>query len=184
GVDKPIDIGPDRINPQFLGIAAYLKPSVGLQQLRQEILGPEAFDEAFREYVRRWAYKHPTAADFYRSMEDAAGRRLDWFWRGWFIENARYDQAVESVVTRPNGVTQVTFGNRARGVLPIRARFTFSDNSTQDLVYPAEVWSLNSMRYLRSFTFTGKTISKVEIDPEGRLVDFDRSNNVWNAVKP
>ena len=184
GVDKPIDIGPDRINPQFLGIAAYLKPSVGLQQLRQEILGPEAFDEAFREYVRRWAYKHPTAADFYRSMEDASGRRLDWFWRGWFIENARYDQAVESVVTRPNGVTQVTFGNRARGVLPIRARFTFSDNSTQDLVYPAEVWSLNSMRYLRSFTFTGKTISKVEIDPEGRLVDFDRSNNVWNAVKP
>lgn len=184
GVDKPIDISPDRINPQFLGIAAYLKPSVGLQQLRQEILGPETFDEAFREYVRRWAYKHPTAADFYRTMEDASGRRLDWFWRGWFIENARYDQAIESVVTRPNGTTQITFGNRARGVLPIRARFTFSDNSTQDVAYPAEVWSLNSTRYLRSFTFTGKTITKVEVDPEGRLVDFDRSNNVWTAAKP
>ncbi len=184
GVDKPIDIGPDRINPQFLGIAAYLKPSVGLQQLRQEILGPETFDEAFREYIRRWAYKHPTAADFYRTMEDASGRRLDWFWRGWFVENARFDQAIESVVTRPNGTSQITFGNRARGVLPIRARFTFSDGTTQHLDYPAEVWSLNSARYLRSFTFTGKTLTKVEIDPEGRLVDFDRTNNVWNASKP
>lgn len=185
GADKPVDINPDRINPQLLGISAYLKPSVGLQQLRQEILGPETFDEAFREYARRWAYKHPTAADFYRTMEDAAGRRLDWFWRGWFIENARYDQAIESVTNRMNGTTQlvqVIFGNRSRGVLPIRARFTFSDSSTQEVRYPAEVWSLNSARYLRRFSFTGKTLLKIELDPEQRLVDFDRSNNVWRAA--
>ncbi len=185
GADKPIDIGPDRINPQLLGISAYLKPSVGLQQLRQEILGPETFDEAFREYIRRWAYKHPTAADFYRTMEDAAGRRLDWFWRGWFVENARYDQSIDAVQTRMNGdTTQVTaiYGNKARGVLPIRARFTFSDGSTQEFNYPAEVWSTNSVRYLRRYSFVGKTPTKVEIDPDGRLVDFDRSNNTWSAV--
>lgn len=184
GVDQPIDIGPDRINPRFLGIAAYLKPSVGLQQLREEILGAEAFDEAFREYIRRWAYKHPTAADFYRTMEDAAGQRLDWFWRGWFVENARYDQTVESVTARQNNAAQevqVTFGNRARGVLPIRARFTFSDGTTQEVRYPAEVWSLNSVRYPRRFVFEGKTLTKIEVDPEQRLVDFDRTNNVWNA---
>lgn len=179
GVDKPIDINPDRISPQFLGVSAYVKPSVGLQQLREEILGREMFDEAFRAYIQRWAFRHPTAADFYRTMEDASGRRLDWFWRGWFVENARYDQAVEAVATRTNGTTVVTFGNRARGVLPIRARFTFSDGSTEEVRYPAEVWSLNSMRYQRSYTWTGKTLTKVEIDPEQRIVDFDRSNNSW-----
>jgi hypothetical protein len=74
---------------------------------------------------------------------------------------------------------QVVFANNARGVLPIRARFTFSDGSTQDLQYPAEVWSLNSTRYARQFAFEGKTLTRIEIDPEQRLVDFDRSNNVW-----
>lgn len=184
GVDQPIDIGPDRINPRFLGLSAYLKPSVGLQQLREEILGAEAFDEAFREYIRRWAYRHPTAADFYRTMEDAAGHRLDWFWRGWFVENARFDQTVESVTAQQKGTTQevqVNFGNRSRGVLPIRVRFSFSDGSTQDVRYPAEVWSLNSTRYPRRFAFEGKTLTKIELDPELRLVDFDRSNNVWIA---
>lgn len=186
GMDQPVDIAPDRINPRMLGVNAYLKPSVGLQQLRQEILGPELFDEAFREYIRRWAYKHPTAADFYRTMEDAAGRRLDWFWRGWFVENARYDQVVESVVARQNDDVQdvvVTFGNRGRGVLPIRARFTFSDGTTDDRRYPAEVWSTNTMSYPRRFAFTGKTLTRIDLDPELLLVDADRTNNSWAAAR-
>ena len=184
GGDQPINLMPDRVDPNLLGISDYLKPSVGLQQLRQEILGPEAFDDAFRTYVSRWAFKHPTPSDFFRTMEDAAGRRLDWFWRGWFIENARYDEAIESVDARQVGDTakvRVTYGNRARGVLPIRARFTFTDGSTQDFNYPAEVWSTNSMRYLRAYSFAGKTLVKVELDPEKRLVDIDRSNNAWTA---
>ena len=74
--DKPIDINPDRIDPRILGLAAYVKPSVGLQLLRQEIMGPEAFDDAFRTYIQRWAYKHPTPADFFRTMQDAGGKRL------------------------------------------------------------------------------------------------------------
>ena len=184
GADQPINLMPDRVEPNLLGISEYLKPSVGLQQLRQEILGPAVFDDAFRTYVRRWAFKHPTPADFYRTMEDASGRRLDWFWRGWFIENARFDQAVESVDTRAAGDTakvRVTYGNRYRGVLPIRARFTFADGSTQDFQYPAEVWSTNSVRYVREYAFIGKKLAKVELDPEKRLVDIDRSNNTWVA---
>ncbi|HEV7990890.1 MAG TPA: M1 family metallopeptidase, partial [Gemmatimonadaceae bacterium] len=84
GADVPIDIPADRINPQLLGIAAYIKPSVGLQLLRQEIMGPAAFDDAFRTYIQRWAFKHPTPSDFYRTMEDVGGKRLDFFWREWF----------------------------------------------------------------------------------------------------
>jgi hypothetical protein len=184
GADEPVNIGPDRINPNLLGYSAYVKPSVGLQLLRQEILGPVAFDDAFQTYVRRWAYKHPTPADFFRTMEDASGRRLDWFWREWFVENERFDQAVESVDTRQAGDTlqvRVVYGNHLRGVLPIRARFTFTDGTTQDFNYPAEVWSTNTSRYAREYAFVAKKLAKLELDPDHRLVDIERNNNVWTA---
>lgn len=182
GTDKPVDINPDRINPQFLGLSAYLKPSVGLQLLRQEILGPDVFDDAFRTYAARWAFKHPTPSDFYRTMMDVSGRRLDWFFREWFIENARFDQAVNLVSSRAVGdSTQITvvYGNKQRGVLPIIARLFFTDGTTQDFRYPAEVWSTNSATYLRRYTVLGKQVMKVELDPENRLLDIDRSNNSW-----
>ena len=182
--DKPVNMNPDRIDPRLLGEASYVKPSVGLQLLRQEILGPEAFDDAFRTYVKRWAYKHPTPTDFFRTMEDAAGRRLDWFWREWFIENSRFDQSIDTVMVQQAGDTMnvaVRFGNRERGVLPIRARFTFADGSSEDVVYPAEVWSTNSRRYTRTYKFAKKTLVRVELDPDHRLLDIDRRNNSWGS---
>ena len=185
-VDQPIDIMPDRIDPRLLGLAAYVKPSVGLQLLRQEIMGPEAFDDAFRTYIQRWAFKHPSPADFYRTMENVGGKRLDWFWREWFKENPHFDQAIDTVVTSdaPNGakVVTVVYGNRARGVLPIHARFTYSDGSVENYDYPAEVWSTNTMHYMRRYTVTGKTLVRIELDPDKRLVDIDRSNNVWGSA--
>jgi hypothetical protein len=184
GFDLTIEMPADRIPGQLLGVQQYTKPSVGLQLLRQEIMGPEAFDDAFRTYVRRWAFRHPTPADFFRTMEDVGGRRLDWFWREWFLENARFDQAVDSVRTAMNGSTQhvdVLYGNRERGVLPIRARFTFSDGSTQEFVYPAEVWATNQRHYVRSYDFAGKRVTRIELDPDRRLVDVSRGNNVWTG---
>jgi hypothetical protein len=184
GQDGPILVPPDRISEPLLGIAAYTKPSVGLQLLRQEILGPEAFDDAFRTYIRRWAYKHPAPADFFRTMEGASGRRLDWFWREWFVENPHFDQMIVGVRPFTSGDTNqilVGYGNRARGVLPIRARFTLSDGSTVDYDYPAEVWSTNTLLYIRRYAFVGKKVVKIELDPDHLLVDIDRSNNVWTA---
>ena len=180
--DQPLEINPDRINPNLLGENAYVKTAVGLAQLRDEILGPEAFDEAFREYARRWAFKHPSPADFFKTMEDVSGKRLDWFFREWVLENPHFDQAVDTVLHKQVGDIDsvlVAFGNRARGVLPIRARFTFSDGTTEEVRYPGEVWSTNTLQYVRIYGFRGKKLTKIELDPDKRIVDIDRSNNVW-----
>jgi hypothetical protein len=79
------------------GMNAYAKPAAGLNILRETIMGRELFDFAFREYCRRWAFKHPTPADFFRTMEDASSVDLDWFWRGWFYSIETVDIAMDSI---------------------------------------------------------------------------------------
>ena len=77
-----------------LGPNAYAKPATALNILRETVLGRELFDFAFREYCRRWAFKRPEPADFFRSMEDASGVDLDWFWRGWFYTTRPVDFSI------------------------------------------------------------------------------------------
>ena len=77
-----------------------------LLALRNKVLGPEVFDTAFREYTRRWAFKHPQPADFFRTIEEVSGRDLAWFWRGFFYTTAALDQSVESVKQIPNGTAR------------------------------------------------------------------------------
>ena len=77
---------------------AYNKPATALNILRETIMGRELFDYAFREYCQRWKFKHPTPADFFRTMEDASGTDLDWFWKGWFFSTDAVDIAIDTVV--------------------------------------------------------------------------------------
>lgn len=79
------------------GPNAYSKPATGLNILRETIMGRQLFDYAFKEYARRWAFKHPTPADFFRTMSDASGENLDWFWRGWFYGTDACDISLDSV---------------------------------------------------------------------------------------
>ncbi len=79
------------------GANAYGKPATGLAILRNTIMGPELFDYAFRTYAQRWKFKHPSPADFYRTMEDASGVDLDWFWRGWFYTTEYCDIGIKEV---------------------------------------------------------------------------------------
>ncbi|MBI5914319.1 MAG: M1 family metallopeptidase [Bacteroidetes bacterium] len=79
------------------GSNAYAKPAAGLNILRETIMGRELFDYAFKEYCQRWAFKHPTPADFFRTMEDASGVDLDWFWRGWFFGIDAVDISMDSI---------------------------------------------------------------------------------------
>ncbi len=79
------------------GANAYGKPATALNILRETVMGRELFDFAFKEYAQRWEFKHPTPADLFRTMEDASGVDLDWFWRGWFYTNDHVDIAIKSV---------------------------------------------------------------------------------------
>ena len=95
GNQRPIMTGSEEIL-QF-GPNAYSKPATALNILRETILGRELFDFAFREYARRWKFKRPTPSDFFRSMEDASGIDLDWFWRGWFYSTDHVDLGITDV---------------------------------------------------------------------------------------
>lgn len=92
---RPIMTNPEQ--SLQLGPEAYSKPSAALVVLREEVMGPELFDAAFKEYSRRWAFKHPKPADFFRTMEDASAVDLDWFWKGWFFSTDNVDVEVADV---------------------------------------------------------------------------------------
>lgn len=92
---EPIMTNSENIS-QF-GPNAYAKPATALNILRETVMGRELFDFAFKEYARRWAFKHPTPADLFRTMEDASAVDLDWFWRGWFFTTEAVDISLDSV---------------------------------------------------------------------------------------
>ena len=97
------------------GPNAYTKPATALNILRETVMGRELFDYAFKEYARRWAFKHPTPADLFRTMEDASAVDLDWYWRGWFYGIDPVDIAIDTVkhaVYDPNSTAAPTMGGR------------------------------------------------------------------------
>jgi hypothetical protein len=143
------------------------------------VLGEERFDYAFREYIRRWAFKSPQPADFFRTMENAAGMDLAWFWRGWFLEDALLDQAVESV-RQPGerGMGRITFRNKERMVMPLTYRLTFEDDTTETVRLPVEAWFQSDV--ITRPTPAGKKLKQVRIDPDAMLPDALRDDNLWS----
>jgi len=180
--EAPAIMPADRVPGFLLGAAAYGKPEVGLFLLRHSILADTSrFDTAFREYIRRWAFKHPTPADFFRSMEDGVGEDLSYFWRGWFLRTDVVDQAVDSVRTARDstGTTYTTMYLSSPGGLPmpVNLRLTFADGTVDNAHLPVEAWfERNHFVYVRVFA---KELVKVEIDPDKNFPDVRRQNNTW-----
>ncbi len=110
---RPIMTNSEQISSREFGANAYAKPAAALSVLRETIMGPELFDYAFKEYSRRWAFKHPDPADFFRTMEDASAIDLDWFWRGWFYSTDNVDVSVEKVKWFKMKNVDEPFENRA-----------------------------------------------------------------------
>jgi hypothetical protein len=166
-----------------LGSLAYIKPAIGLYVLRRKILGPDVFDQAFREYTRRWEFKHPQPSDFFRTIEDVSGRDLDWFWRGWFLTTAALDQAVESVTQKPGSdgknQVEVVLKNAGQQVMPVELQLTFADGTTQLFKYPVEIWYKGD-HYTATIT-VDKPVTGATVNPDGEFPDVVPQNNAWKA---
>jgi len=182
GHERPIMTPPDRVSYPELHNVGYNKPALGLRLLRDYILGANRFDPAFREYIRRWAYKHPTPADFFRTIEDGAGEDLSWFWRGWFYTTAGIDQAVDSVVLSDTAgvLSQIHLRNPGAMPMPVELAVTLSGGKTLRIRLPVEVWYLGNT-YVAAVP---GDVTGVRIDPDEVLPDLDRANNVWPRGEP
>src|SRR5690606_4952670 len=102
-----IALTPDAMKERNIGSSLYSKPGYALTVLRNEILGHDRFDYAFKTYINDWAYKHPTPKDFFRVMNNAAGENLHWFWKAWFEENYKLDMAIQDVSLEDGNKTAI-----------------------------------------------------------------------------
>jgi hypothetical protein len=175
----------DSIPPADYDAIAYDAPDQGLELLRYEIVGDTAaFDAAFRTYLTRWSFKHPTPADFFRTMNDQLGRDLSWFWRWWFFQTSVVDLAIDSVrtVVGANGATTATIALSNPGGIPMVVPLTlrFADGSSQELKLPADVWR-GGARYALERPVP-KDLVSVEIDAAHNIPDGRRSNNMWRRM--
>ena len=244
------------------GNNAYGKPATALNILRETVMGRELFDYAFKVYCERWKFKHPTPADFFRTMEDASAVDLDWFWRSWFyttdhvdisVDNVKWfelntkdpevekawqkehdensDQFIgdtrnkesvkETVNERDDDIDdfygkrdiyavdalhrkeyeefksklskedlellnsgkqfyEVNFTNHGGIPMPLIIRFTFTDNTTEVIRIPAEIWRRHEDKVSKVFTFN-KEVKSLRLDPFLETADTDLSNNSWPA---
>jgi hypothetical protein len=178
----PIMTLPDVTNDRYLGTAAYAKPSMGLELLRYDVLGEERFDSAFRYYIRNWAFKHPTPWDFFHAMENCGGEDLSWFWRGWFMNVWKMDQAVsnvEYIQGNPANGSIITIQNREKLPMPVTVEVKEVSGKTGRVKLPVEIWEKGA-EWKFAYPST-RSIQSVTIDPDKMLPDTDESNNVWKG---
>ena len=174
GNEQPMITKPDEVRQLYWN--AYQKPALMLSILRDAVVGRDEFNRAFREYHRRWKGKHPQPADFFRSLSDATGRDLDWFWRNWIYTTARLDQAVDEV-RREGDSTFIVLSNRGQMVLPVQLELRYGDGTTERRDLPVEMWALGSK--FRYRIAGPKQVVGVVIDPRRVYPDIARDNNSW-----
>ncbi|CAN5678661.1 M1 family metallopeptidase [soil metagenome] len=153
---------------------SYFKGAYGMVLLREQILGPERFDWAFRKYVKDWAYKHPAPSDFFRAMQSEGGEDLSYFWRGWYMNNWKYDVSVDKIDN-----ATVTIVNKGQLVLPTTVEIKLKDGTTTRVKIPVEAW-LAKATWLW-IAPGGKAIASVLVDPDHMMPDDDRTNNTKSA---
>ncbi|HEV2622780.1 MAG TPA: M1 family metallopeptidase [Frateuria sp.] len=171
--------GADETSEKYRHPISYFKGAFGLVLLREQILGPERFDGAFRKYIATWAYHHPSPSDFFRFMESEGGEDLGWFWRGWYQHNWPFDMAVRKVEPIDGDWSHgaaVTVANLDPLVLPNTLRLTYDDGSHQDVRVPVETWQQHR-EYVVRVPGTRKVVS-AELDPSHALPEADRVNDV------
>ncbi|MEO7072639.1 MAG: M1 family metallopeptidase [Rhodanobacter sp.] len=171
----------DAVAEKYRHPITYFKAAFGLVLLREQIIGPERFDPAFRRYIATWAYKHPSPSDFFRFIESETGEDLGWFWRGWYEHNWQLDLAVQKAVYTDGDYRKgvdVTVANLDKLVLPATLQLLYDDDSKQDVHVPWETW-MQHRSYVVHVDGSRK-LKSVTIDPALALPDSNRGNNVFS----
>jgi hypothetical protein len=161
--------------------------------LRDQVLGADTFDAAFREYAQAWAFKHPQPADFFRSLQQGAGENLAWFWRGWFYTTHANDQAITKVESQPaeelggagrgRFYHRVTLENQGGLVMPAVLEFTYTDGTKERVRLLVSIWRTNEKRFEYG-RFGDKELASVTVDPDEAFTDIDRDDNTWRRAQP
>ncbi len=168
----------DAVSERYRHPIEYYKPAFGLVLLREQILGKDRFDYAFRNYIHQWAYKHPQPDDFFRSMDNGAGEDLSWFWKEWFYNNWELDIALidaRYVNGDPKKGILVTVANKQKAAMPFIIEVKLKGGGTYRMHLPVETWLQN-----KAVTFTVPTTQEAEsikADPDNALPDINRKNN-------
>lgn len=181
-MNEPVMSSPDNMKEKNIGLLCYFKPSSALVVLREQVLGPERFDLAFRTYTERWAFKHPAPDDFFRTMENVAGEDLSWFWRAWFVNNWRLDQGINSVKYVKNDPAKgaiITIENFEKMAMPVVLDIKTKSGKVTRVKLPAEVWQRNV-----DWSFKVNTTEEIEsvvVDPDHAFPDINGNNNTWKS---
>jgi Peptidase family M1 domain len=170
---------PDAMKEANIGMMLYYKPAYGLTLLRNNILGADRFDFAFKEYIKRWAYKHPTPWDFFRTMDNASGENLDWFWKAWFVENYKLDQAIKDVNNDDTRGTIVTIENLDKMAMPVILGYETVSGAKGTINLPVEIWNNTSIFKVK--IPVSEALKSVTIDPEKVFPDMNVGNNKWSS---
>jgi len=179
------------------GANAYAKPATALNILRETIMGRELFDFAFKTYAERWKFKHPTPADFFRTMEDASGVDLDWFWRGWFYTTDHVDLAINSVewfkidtknpsiekaIAKEKEANKTQFIGDIRNKTAIQQTYNERDSSLNDFYIkhdPFEVTLVDKADYQKYFSkLSEDDIKLLESDYNYYTVNFENKGGL------
>ncbi len=174
----------DQIPAELYDVAAYMKPATVLYMLR-DVLGRDTFLRALQAYYARWSYRHPEPDDFFNTVEDVAGRDLDWFWDEWFREDWKLDLALYDVTQTPGPAgwsAQLALANLGRAIMPATIRLTLADGSSRDVRVPETVWE-GVDEYTLTVDSLPSRITTAVIDPELVLPDVNRRNNRWPGPK-
>src|SRR3954451_2183196 len=179
----PILSRADTVVEKWRHPVTYFKSALGLVLLREQILGPERFDPAFRAFINAWAFKHPTASDFFRFMDSETGEDLSWWWRGWYANNWQLDLAVTGIKPFPKDSpvkgSLVTVEALDKLVMPATLRVPFGDGTTRDVRLPAETWIRQAST---DVPIVGPSqVVRAVLDPNRAIPDKDRSNNEFTA---
>lgn len=176
----PVMTRPDGMNGDELWKTQYLKTAFLLNLLRNQVIGAERFDFAFKKYTHDWAFKHPTPWDFFNSINNSTGEDLTWFWKAMIMEKYKLDQAITGmkyVNNNPAEGALITITNLEKAAMPMAVEITTADGHKIVETFPVEIWE-----YQNCFVFKTKTMKEIRsivIDPDKVFPDVNRVNNTW-----